>query len=84
LRDELAADTHQSWMDTNARNGVTSRLSSLTGEEQMVPFDQLSDPVKQFDYDLIDTILASLVRRGYRTERVDEYRFLHRGYQGPL
>jgi hypothetical protein len=65
LRDELASDAHQAWVDENTRNGITTRISSLTGEEQMVPFDQLSDPVKAYDYALVDVILASLSTRGY-------------------
>jgi hypothetical protein len=69
LRDQLAADAHQAWMDENLRNDITTRLSSLTGEEQMVPFDRLSDPVKAYDYALVDVILDSLARRGYQVTK---------------
>jgi hypothetical protein len=65
LRDELASDAHQAWMDAQRANGYTTAISRLTGEEQMVPFEQLSDPVKAYDYVLVDAFLASLERRGY-------------------
>jgi hypothetical protein len=69
LRDDLASDAHDAWMEENARNGITSRLSSLTGEEQMVPFADLSPAVQQYDYALVDVIIASLKRRGYALMR---------------
>lgn len=65
LRDDLASDAHDAWMEENARNGVTTAISRLTGEEQMVPYADLSPAVQQYDLALVDVILASLKRRGY-------------------
>jgi hypothetical protein len=65
LRDDLASDAHESWMESCRRDGRESMPSAVTGEEQMVPFGQLSDTVKAYDYMLVDVILASLEKRGY-------------------
>lgn len=69
LRDDLAADAHAAWMDRMIADGVSSCLPSLTREEQLVPFAQLSAPIQQYDYDLVDVILASLETRGYRVTK---------------
>lgn len=65
LRDKLGSAAHDAWMQENTRNGITTRLSSLTGEEQMVPFSALSDEVKAYDYALVDVILNFLDSGGY-------------------
>ncbi|HEX7955883.1 MAG TPA: RyR domain-containing protein [Pyrinomonadaceae bacterium] len=44
----VAAKVHEAWMQSKRAVGVTSRLSE-TGEEMMVPYEQLSEPLKELD-----------------------------------
>ena len=60
LIEEPAAAVHDAWIAENHSNGITTRVSSLTGEEQMVPYAQLSEPVKEYDRKLVRTVLAAL------------------------
>ena len=44
----VSAKVHEAWMESKRAQGVTSRQSE-TGEELMVPYDQLSDAAKELD-----------------------------------
>ncbi len=44
----VSAKVHEAWMESKRAKGVTSRKSE-TGEELMVPYDQLSDAAKELD-----------------------------------
>ena len=44
----VAAKVHEAWMESKRHAGVTSRKSE-TGEEQMVPYEQLSEEAKEID-----------------------------------
>jgi hypothetical protein len=44
----VAAAAHQAWLLQKLATGVRSRTSE-TGEELMVPYDQLSEPAKDLD-----------------------------------
>jgi hypothetical protein len=44
----VSAKVHEAWMESKRAQGVTSRKSE-TGEELMVPYDQLSDSAKELD-----------------------------------
>jgi hypothetical protein len=44
----VAAKVHEAWMENKRKAGVTSRKSE-TGEELMVPYEQLSETAKQLD-----------------------------------
>ena len=46
--EKVAARVHEAWMEAKRARGVTSRQSE-TGEELMVPYDQLSDEAKELD-----------------------------------
>ena len=59
----VAAKVHEAWMDSKKAQGVTSRMSE-TGEELMVPYEQLSEQAKDLDrssvravYDAINATL---------------------------
>ncbi len=59
----VAAKVHEAWMDSKKAQGVTSRKSE-TGEELMVPYEQLSEQAKDLDrssvravYDAINATL---------------------------
>ena len=44
----VSAKVHEAWMESKRAQGVTSRQSE-TGEELMVPYEQLSDSAKELD-----------------------------------
>jgi RyR domain len=44
----VAAKVHEAWMEAKRARGVTSRRSE-TGEELMVPYEQLSEEAKDLD-----------------------------------
>lgn len=56
----MAARVHDVWMNKQREGGVTSRLSASTGEEQMVPYAQLSETVKEYDRMLVREVYAAL------------------------
>jgi hypothetical protein len=44
----VAAKVHEAWMKAKRARGVSSRQSE-TGEELMVPYEQLSEEAKELD-----------------------------------
>ena len=44
----VSAKVHEAWMESKKAQGVTSRKSE-TGEELMVPYEQLSEAAKELD-----------------------------------
>ncbi len=58
--DKVAALVHQAWVETKLAQGLTSRRSPTTGEEQLVPYDQLSETVKDDDRILVRTVYAAI------------------------
>ena len=44
----VSAKVHEAWVESKRARGVTSRRSE-TGEELMVPYEQLSDSAKELD-----------------------------------
>ena len=44
----VSAKVHEAWMESKRAQGVTSRKSE-TGEELMVPYEQLSESAKELD-----------------------------------
>ena len=44
----VSAKVHEAWIESKRAQGVTSRKSE-TGEELMVPYEQLSEPAKNLD-----------------------------------
>ena len=44
----VSAKVHETWMESKRAQGHTSRKSE-TGEELMVPYEQLSEPAKELD-----------------------------------
>jgi hypothetical protein len=44
----VSAKVHEAWMESKRAQGVTSRQSE-TGEELMVPYEQLSEAAKELD-----------------------------------
>lgn len=56
----LASGAHDSWMESNRANGVTTAISRLTGEEQMVPYEDLSEQVKEYDRQMVRGVITGL------------------------
>jgi hypothetical protein len=46
--EEVSAKVHEAWMESKRRAGVTTRKSE-SGEELMVPYEQLSEEAKDLD-----------------------------------
>ena len=46
--EEVSAKVHEAWMDAKRRAGITTRKSE-SGEELMVPYEQLSEEAKELD-----------------------------------
>lgn len=44
----VSAKVHETWVETKSAQGITSRRSE-TGEELMVPYEQLSEPARDLD-----------------------------------
>lgn len=59
LREKIAAKVHEAWMDTKRRQGVTSRPSEW-GEEQMVPYAELSERAKDLDRGTVRAVLEAI------------------------
>lgn len=59
--EKVAAEVHQTWMDTKKAAGIVSRKSE-DGEELMVPFDQLSEKAKDLDRNTVKAVYAAIAR----------------------
>ena len=55
----VARKVHEAWMESKLAQGVTSRKSE-TGEEMMVPYDQLSEECKEIDRVTVRTVYKAL------------------------
>lgn len=55
----VSAKVHEAWMDRKRAKGVTSRESE-TGEELMVPYDQLSDGAKDLDRSTVQAVYDAI------------------------
>jgi len=55
----VSAKVHEAWMESKRAKGVTSRKSE-TGEELMVPYDQLSEPAKELDRNSVRAVYDAI------------------------
>ncbi|MBV9924101.1 MAG: hypothetical protein JOZ96_03605 [Acidobacteria bacterium] len=55
----VAKKVHEAWMASKRAQGVTSRKSE-TGEEMMVPYEQLSEPCKDLDRNTVRAVYAAI------------------------
>lgn len=60
LIEQLADRAHGSWMESNRANGGRTAISRLTGEEQMVPYADLSERVKEYDREMVRGVINNL------------------------
>ena len=55
----VSAKVHEAWMKSKRADGITSRKSE-TGEELMVPYDQLSEASKDLDRNTVKAVYAAI------------------------
>jgi hypothetical protein len=55
----VAAKVHEAWMESKRAQGVTSRKSE-TGEEMMVPYEQLSEQCKDLDRNTVRAVYEAI------------------------
>jgi len=55
----VAAKVHEAWMAGKRAQGITTRPAE-DGEEQMVPYEQLSEKAKEADRITVRTVYAAL------------------------
>ena len=57
----VSSEVHQAWIEAKLAQGITSRPAA-TGEEQMVPYDQLTEPLKELDRSTVRAVFAAIER----------------------
>ncbi len=55
----VSAKVHAAWMESKRAQGHTSRKSE-TGEELMVPYEQLSEPAKDLDRNTVRAVYDAI------------------------
>ena len=55
----VSAKVHEAWMATKRAQGVTSRKSE-SGEEMMVPYEQLSEEMKELDRGTVRAVYEAI------------------------
>lgn len=55
----VSAKVHESWMDAKRRAGVTTRKLE-SGEELMVPYNELSEEAKELDRGTVQTVYDAI------------------------
>ena len=55
----VSAKVHEAWIEIKRAQCVTSRKSE-TGEELMVPYEELSDPAKELDRQTVQAVYAAI------------------------
>lgn len=55
----VAAKVHEAWLESKTAQGITSRLSE-SGEELMVPYEQLSEEAKELDRVTVRAVYAAI------------------------
>lgn len=64
MLEKIAAAAHNGWMEAKVAQGVTSRLSQ-TGEQLMVPYDDLSEDAKDLDRGMVRSVMHVIIDAGY-------------------
>jgi hypothetical protein len=55
----VAEKVHEAWMESKRKQGITSRKSEF-GEEQMVPYSELSEQAKELDRSTVRAVYAAI------------------------
>ena len=59
----VSAKVHEAWMEQKRASGVTTRKSE-SGEELMVPYEQLSEQSKELDRGTVKAVYAAIEAAG--------------------
>ncbi len=59
----VAAAVHQAWIDAKLEQGITSRPSA-DGIEQMVPYDELPEHLKELDRATVRAVYLAISKCG--------------------
>lgn len=59
---------HAAWVANKIALGITTRKSE-SGEELVVPYDELSEEAKELDRITVRAVIAALIDAGYIIER---------------
>jgi len=59
----VAAKVHEAWMASKRAEGITSRKLE-TGEELMVPYEELSEQAKELDRATVRAVYAAIQNVG--------------------
>jgi hypothetical protein len=57
--EEVSSKVHEAWMEAKRRAGVTTRKSE-SGEELMVPYEQLSEETKELDRSTVRAVYDAI------------------------
>ncbi len=57
--EEVAAKVHEAWMEAKRSAGFTTRKSE-SGEELMVPYEQLSEEAKELDRSTVRAVYEAI------------------------
>ena len=57
--EKVSAAVHDAWMDSKRAQGVTSRKAE-SGEELMVPYEQLTEASKELDRGTVKAVYAAI------------------------
>lgn len=57
--EQVAAKVHQAWIATKLAQGITSRPSA-DGIEQMVPYEELPEHLKELDRSTVKAVYAAI------------------------
>jgi hypothetical protein len=57
--ERISAAVHEQWMESKRKLGVTSRKSE-SGEELMVPYEQLSEGAKELDRGSVKAVVLAI------------------------
>lgn len=55
----IAAKVHEAWINSKLNQGITSRQSE-SGEELMVPYEQLSEQAKDLDRVMVNAVFKAI------------------------
>lgn len=56
----VAAKVHDAWIAAKKKKGVYTRKNETTGEEQMRPYGELSETVKDLDRQMVLAVYAAI------------------------
>lgn len=68
----VSAKVHEAWIKSKLAQGVTSRKSE-TGEEMMVPYNQLSEKCKDLDRNTVKAVYEAIISVGFSLDEEKEY-----------